>query len=140
MIKLQSLSLKTRLFSLLYQAPEPRLKSFILLVLKSIVNNKKGIVKKMSYQNTPPPPPPTAGTQLSTIKTYILIAFIFSIISTIAFVLAGLSYISLFLAAASITYEFGVVAASGVFLVPAIIFLVMMVFAILVFLRVWKLY
>ena len=95
----------------------------------------------MTYSTPPPPPPPqTANTNLATVKTYILIAFIFTIIATIIFVLAGLSYIGLFAAAATVTYGLGFGYYAGIFLVPAIIFLVMMTFSILVFLRVWKMY
>jgi putative membrane protein len=88
----------------------------------------------------PPPPPPSSSTNLGTIRTYILIAFIFSIISAIAWVIAGLFYISLFAAAAATAGTIGVGFVAAAFLLPAIVFLVMMVFAILVFLRVWKMH
>jgi putative membrane protein len=81
----------------------------------------------------PPPPPPTDASKLSTIKTYILIAFIFAIIFMIVWILLALSTISTFLLFAS-------VGLGGFVLVPAIIYLVLFVFSILVFLRIWKMY
>ena len=76
----------------------------------------------MSYSNPPPPPPPpTAPTdRLSTIRTYILIAFIFNIIALIGWIFAAVAFIF-----------------TIIFAIP---FLVLFVFAILVFLRVYRMY
>ena len=92
----------------------------------------------MTYPN-PPPPPPTAD-RLSTIRTYILIAFIFSIIFMIAWLLAAVSEIITFATFSALTFGYGVGFFSGIFLVYGIVLLVFMVISILVFLRVWKMY
>jgi hypothetical protein len=94
----------------------------------------------MTYQNTPPPPPPTAGTPLATIKTYILIAWIFSIIAMIAFALGAVSYIITFATFSAFTFGYGVGFFSGIFLVYAVVFLVFAVLSFMVFMRVWKMY
>jgi putative membrane protein len=101
----------------------------------------------MTYQS-PPPPPPTgmADSRLSSIKTYILIALIFSIISTIAWLAVGITYILGYLAAAATlaslgAYGYDVGAGFAIVgLITGIIFLVLMVISIMVFLRVWKMY
>jgi putative membrane protein len=77
----------------------------------------------MSNSNLPPPPPPPQAMspdRLSTIKTYILIAFIFNIIALIGWI------------GAAIVFLFTIIL--------AIPFLVLFVVAILVFLRVYKMY
>jgi putative membrane protein len=76
----------------------------------------------MSYSNPPPPPPPpvTSTNGLSTIKTYILIAFIFNIIALIAWIVAAVAFLF-----------------TIIFAIP---FLVLFVIAILVFLRVYRMY
>ena len=94
---------------------------------------------KMTYQNTPPPPP-TSNANLGTVKTYILIAFIFTIIVTIAWLLAGLSEIFTFLTFSALTFGYGVGFFSGIFLIYGIVLLVFMAMSILVFFRVWKMY
>ncbi len=87
----------------------------------------------MSYQNSPPPPPPSSNTGLSTIRTYILIAFIFSILFMIVWVGAALSTIAAF---AFYTY----VGLGFLVILPAIVYLVLFAFSIIVFLRIWKMY
>jgi hypothetical protein len=81
----------------------------------------------------PPPPPPPSADRLASIKTYILIAFIFNIIFVIVWIAAALWT----LAAFAILSAVGL----GIFVVlPAIIYLVLFAFAIIVFLRVYKMY
>jgi len=87
---------------------------------------------------TPPPPPPSTGTPLATIKTYILIAWIFSIIAMIAFALGAVSYIITFATFSAVYYGFGFF--SGIFLVYAVVFLVFAVLSFMVFMRVWKMH
>ena len=48
----------------------------------------------MSYETPPPPPPPGATDRLSTIRTYILIAFIFSLAFFV--ILPAIVYLVLF--------------------------------------------
>jgi hypothetical protein len=86
--------------------------------------------------NTPPPPP--MDTRLASIKTYILIAWIFSIIAMIAFALGAISYILTFATWSSLTFGYGVGFFSGIFLVYAVVFLVLAVMSFMVFMRVWK--
>ncbi len=87
----------------------------------------------MSYQNPPPPPPQTANTNLATIKTYMLIAFIFSIIFVIVWIGAALSVFA--------TFAFASVLGLGFFFIlPAIIYLVLFAVSIIVFLRIYKMY
>ncbi len=87
----------------------------------------------MSYSNPPPPPPPTSNTNLSTIKTYMLIAFIFSIIFVIVWIGAALWTFAAF--------AFLSVVGLGIFvLLPAIVYLVLFAFSIIVFLRIYKMY
>ena len=87
----------------------------------------------MTYQNPPPPPPPTSSTNLSTIKTYMLIAFIFSIIFVIVWIGAALWTFAAF--------AFLSVVGLGIFvLLPAIVYLVLFAFSIIVFLRIYKMY
>jgi len=87
----------------------------------------------MSYSNPPPPPPPTSNTNLSTIKTYMLIAFIFSIIFVIVWIGAALWTLAAF--------AFLSVVGLGIFvLLPAIVYLVLFAFSIIVFLRIYKMY
>jgi hypothetical protein len=79
------------------------------------------------------PNPTTDMSKLSSIKTYILIAFIFSIIFVIVWIAAALSTIAAF--------AFLAVVGLGVFVIlPAIIYLVLFAFSIIVFLRIWKMY
>ena len=87
--------------------------------------------------NYTPPPPPT-DTRLANIKTYILIAWIFSIISMIAFVLAAVSYIITFATFSALTFGYEIGFFSGIFLVYAVVFLVFTVFSFMVFMRVGK--
>jgi len=87
----------------------------------------------MSYSNPPPPPPPTSNANLSTIKTYMLIAFIFSIIFVIVWIGAALWTLAAF--------AFLSVVGLGIFvLLPAIVYLVLFAFSIIVFLRIYKMY
>ena len=93
----------------------------------------------MTYSSPPPPPPSgAADTRLSSIKTYILIAWIFSIISMIIFVLAAISYIITFATFSALTFGYGVGFFSGIFLIYAVVFLVMAVFSFMVFMRISK--
>ena len=87
----------------------------------------------MTYSNPPPPPPPTSNTNLSTIRTYMLIAFIFSIIFVIVWIGAALWTFAAF--------AFLSVVGLGIFvLLPAIVYLVLFAFSIIVFLRIYKMY
>ena len=86
----------------------------------------------MTYSN-PPPPPPQSNTNLATIKTYMLIAFIFSILFVIVWIGAALSTLATFAL-------FSVVGLGFFMLLPAIIYLVLFAFSIIVFLRVYKMY
>ena len=80
-------------------------------------------------------------SKFNTVKTYILIAFIFNIIIMIAWVLAAVSYIISYITFASYINYFGVsVVASSILLVYGAVFFVFLVLAFLVFLRVWKMY
>jgi putative membrane protein len=84
--------------------------------------------------NYPPPPPPQqSGTNLATIKTYMLIAFIFSILFVIVWIGAALSTLATFAL-------FSVVGLGFFMLLPAIIYMVLFAFSIIVFLRVYKMY
>jgi putative membrane protein len=83
--------------------------------------------------NYPPPPPPQSSTNLATIKTYMLIAFIFSIIFVIVWIGAAASTILTFAALSFVGLGF-------FFLVPAIIYLVLFAFSIIVFLRIYKMW
>ena len=76
----------------------------------------------MTYSNPPPPPPPQAMStdRLSTIKTYILIAFIFNIIALLGWI------------GAAVVFLFTII-----FAIP---FLILFIVAILVFLRVYRMY
>ncbi len=87
----------------------------------------------MSYQNPPPPPPQTANTNLATIKTYMLIAFIFSIIFVIVWIGAALSVFATFA-----FFQSSDLVSS--FILPAIVYLVLFAFSIIVFLRIYKMY
>src|SRR5665647_226727 len=89
--------------------------------------------------NYPPPPPPT-DTKLASIKTYILIAWIFSIIAMIAFALGAVSYIITFATFSTLTFGYGLGFFSGIFIVYAVVFLVLAVMSFMVFMRVCKMY
>jgi putative membrane protein len=80
--------------------------------------------------NPPPPPPPTSD-KLSSVKTYILIAFIFSLIVEIAWIIAAIWYIIV----ATVLGVFAIV-----LLVPGIIFLVLFAIGFMCFLRIWRMY
>lgn len=93
----------------------------------------------MSNYPPPPPPPPSANTPISSVKSYILIAWIFSIISIVAWLVIGLWQIYVYATWTSILGIYGVAVAAPVgTLIAGIICIVFMVLAILVFLRVWK--
>ena len=87
----------------------------------TIYIRRKGL-NKMTYSNPPPPPPPPAMStdRLSTIKTYILIAFIFNIIALLGWIGAAVVFF--------------------VTIIFAIPFLILFIVAILVFLRVYRMY
>ena len=87
----------------------------------------------MSNQTPPPPPPPPATDRLASIRTYMLIAFIFSILFMIVWIGAALWT---FVAFAALS-----VVGLGIFVVlPAIVYLVLFAFSVIVFLRIWKMY
>src|SRR5665647_129840 len=90
--------------------------------------------------NYPPPPPPQSTDRLASIRTYILIAWIFSIIAMIASALGAVSYIITFATFSALTFGYGVGFFSGIFLVYAVVFLVFAVMSFMVFMRVWKMY
>ena len=89
--------------------------------------------------NQPPPPPPTTD-RLSSVRTYILIAWIFSIIAMIAFALGAVSYIFTFATFSAFTFGYGVGFFAGIFIVYAVVFLVFAIMSFMVFMRVWKMY
>jgi putative membrane protein len=84
--------------------------------------------------NQPPPSPtPTPDTRLSSIRTYLLVAFIFAILFMIVWVLAAVWTI--------VAFAIATVAGLGIFVIlPAFIYLVLFVVSIMVFLRIWKMY
>jgi hypothetical protein len=86
----------------------------------------------------PPPPPPPTTDRLSSIRTYILVAFIFSIIFVISWLIAAIWYIFAFATFAAFDFGFGFF--GGVLLVYSVVFFVLMAISILVFLRIWKMY
>jgi putative membrane protein len=99
-------------------------------------------MKKMTYQNTPPPPPPQmADNRLASIKTYILIAWIFSLIVMVVWLISGvlsiLSYITLASAIGIYAQYYSGFAATGA-LIEGIILLIFIVPAFLVFMRISK--
>ena len=88
----------------------------------------------MTSSPPPPPPQPTTPTdKLATLRTYILIAFIFSIIFVIVWIAGFLLTISAFVFAAA-------VGATAFVVLPAIFYLVWFALGIIVFLRIWKMY
>jgi len=87
----------------------------------------------MTYQNSPPPPPQSVDTRLSSIRTYMLIAFIFSLLFMIVWVGAALWTIFVFAA-------FSVVGLGFFVILPAIVYFVLFAVSLIVFLRIWKMY
>ncbi len=87
----------------------------------------------MTYQNPPPPPPQSVDTRLSSIKTYMLIAFIFSLLFMIVWIGAALWTIVVFTA-------FSVVGLGIFVILPAIVYFVLFAVSLIVFLRIWKMY
>ena len=82
---------------------------------------------------TPPPPPPSSDDRLSSIRTYLLVAFIFAILFMIVWVFAAIWTI--------LTFAVLTVAGLGIFvLLPAFVYLVLFAVSIIVFLRIWKMY
>jgi putative membrane protein len=80
-------------------------------------------------------------SKLASIKTYMLIAFIFNIIGMIGFALAGIGQIISYATFAPYYSGFAYYGAASTFLiVEGIVFLVFFVLALLVFLRVRKMY
>ena len=87
----------------------------------------------MTYQNPPPPPPQSVDTRLSSIKTYMLIAFIFSLLFMIVWIGAALWTI----------FAFAVLTAVGLgifVILPALVYFVLFAVSLIVFLRIWKMY
>jgi len=87
----------------------------------------------MTYQNPPPPPPQSVDTKLSSIKTYMLIAFIFSLLFMIVWIAAALWTIAAFAI-------FAVVGLAFIVILPAILYFVLFAVSLIVFLRIWKMY
>lgn len=90
----------------------------------------------MENQNTSPPPPPpstTSADKLSTVKTYMLIAFIFSIIFLLVWGVGVLYSIAAFAVLSTVGIGF-------FFIGPLIFYLLAFVISILCFLRIWKMY
>lgn len=88
----------------------------------------------MANQSPPPPPPPQTTDRLSSIRTYILIAWIFSLIALIGFALAGISYFITFATFSALTFGFF----TGIFIVYGIVFLVFAAVSFMVFMRIGK--
>jgi putative membrane protein len=86
------------------------------------------------------PNPTPDASKLGTVRTYILIAFIFAIIIMIGWLLAGISYIITFATFSSLTFGYGFGFFSGIFLVYAVVFFVLMAVSVIVFLRIWKMW
>ncbi|MGD6933884.1 MAG: hypothetical protein ACQCN5_06755 [Candidatus Bathyarchaeia archaeon] len=80
-----------------------------------------------------PVSPPSSDEKLSSIRTYILVAFIFAILFMIVWVVAAIWTIVTFAIFAAIGFGFFV-------LMPAFVYLVLFAFSILVFLRIYKMY
>jgi len=76
-------------------------------------------------------------SKLNTIKTYILIAFIFSIIFMIAWILEAVYNIWVYINFSSIFFFGGF---AGIFLIYTVVFLVLFVLALLVFMRIRRMY
>ena len=72
-------------------------------------------------------------SKLSTVKTYILIAFIFSIIFVIVWIVGFLYTIAAFAILAAVGFGFFVIG-------PLIFYLIWFAVSILCFLRIWKMY
>jgi hypothetical protein len=78
-------------------------------------------------------PPTTSNQNLATVRTYILIAFIFAILFMIVWVGLAISTIAAFAFAAAVGL--------GIFvLLPAFIYLVLFAVSVIVFMRIWKMY
>ena len=86
----------------------------------------------------PNPPPAVDASKLGTVKTYMLIAFIFSIIFVIVWVLVAVWDIFLFATFSSAFYYVGFFA--GIFIVEGVIFLVLFAISLMCFFRIWKMY
>jgi putative membrane protein len=79
------------------------------------------------------PPPTTSNQNLATVRTYILIAFIFAILFMIVWVGLAISTIAAFAFAAAVGL--------GIFvLLPAFVYLVLFAVSVIVFMRIWKMY
>lgn len=80
-------------------------------------------------------------SKFASIKTYIMIAFIFNIIILVVWALEGIWQIWTYFTWASYLNYFGVaVYASASLLIEGIVFLVLLVFAVIVFMRVRRMY
>jgi hypothetical protein len=94
----------------------------------------------MSNPTTPSPQTqPASSDKLATIRTYILVALIFSIIIMVVWLLAGIGAILSYLAIAAL----GGIYYTGFYiggLIEGIILLIFIVPAVLVFFRIWKMY
>lgn len=87
----------------------------------------------MSDQTPPPPPPSAATDRLASIRTYMLIAFIFSLLFMIVWIGAAFWTIVAFAAFAAVGFGFVVI-------FPAIVYFVLFAVSVIVFLRIWKMY
>ncbi len=99
----------------------------------------------MTYASPPPPPPPPSTDRLASIKTYVLVAWIFSIIIMVIWLLVGIffiiGYISVVATASSFGFYGDYVAGAAIFgLIEGVIFLIFMIPAFLVFMRVRRLH
>ena len=93
----------------------------------------------MSNQTPPPPPPPpTSTTGIGTIRTYILIAWIVSILAMIGFLLSAVSYFISYATFSALNYAFGFYA--GYFIAYGVVLLIFAVISFLVFMRIWKMW
>jgi putative membrane protein len=80
-------------------------------------------------------------SKFASIKTYIMIAFIFNIIILVAWALAGIEEIWAYFTWASYLNYFGVqVIAPASLIITGIVFLVFLVFSVIIFMRVRRMY
>ena len=88
--------------------------------------------------NPTTPQPTMDQSKLSTVKTYMLIAFIFSLIFIIVWIGVALWDIFLFATFSAAFYYVGFFA--GIFIVEGIVFLILFAISLMCFLRIWKMY
>lgn len=90
--------------------------------------------EKMANQPPPPSPPPASNPNLlSSVRTYLLIAFIFAILFMIVWVSAAIWTI--------VAFAVFTVAGLGIFvLLPAFVYLVLFAVSVIVFVRIYRMY